>query len=185
MSTLLRIMTNYFQTISLSLSFKLNYPNYLLSAFTPMALIGQVASTFLSFDCLFKGLVSNHYHYRFIQWLCSISLVLQGYPGILHTTSVFSLLVRGLEVEILPKWKLSGPKNKPCVISCGCVVHGVSIIDHNILWSVQLLWIRTWTIMAHQRSTVEMLGIRSSLLGSHNWHTIIFALDNWHPIRGF
>ena len=54
-STLLRILTNYFQSISLSLAFRLNYPDFMLATFTPISLIGQVAQTFLSFDCLVKG----------------------------------------------------------------------------------------------------------------------------------
>ena len=56
-STLLRILTNYMQTISISLAYNLNYPDVMLASFTPLAVIGQAATTFLSFDCLIKGKV--------------------------------------------------------------------------------------------------------------------------------
>ena len=49
-STLLRILTNYLQLLTTSLSFDVNYPQGLLQAFYPVSRIGSSSDTFLSFD---------------------------------------------------------------------------------------------------------------------------------------
>ena len=50
-SILLRILTNYFQLISLTMSFSINYPKSLTDIFVPVSSIGDSSDTFLSFDC--------------------------------------------------------------------------------------------------------------------------------------
>ena len=49
-SILLRILTNYLQLLTTSLSFDVNYPNGLLEVFYPVDRVGSSSDTFLSFD---------------------------------------------------------------------------------------------------------------------------------------
>ena len=58
-STLLRIMTNYIQVVTLSLSFSLNYPKYYLDSMLPVRQIGDSTETFLSFDCFLRDTISS------------------------------------------------------------------------------------------------------------------------------
>ena len=51
LSVLLRIMTNYLQLATTSLSMSANYPNSLMDAFIPVKRLGGSSETFLSFDC--------------------------------------------------------------------------------------------------------------------------------------
>ena len=51
LSTLLRILTNYLQLLTTSLSFDVNYPDALLEIFYPVERVGSSSDTFLSFDC--------------------------------------------------------------------------------------------------------------------------------------
>ena len=49
-STLLRILTNYLQILTTSLSFSVSYPDELLEVFYPVDRVGSSSDTFLSFD---------------------------------------------------------------------------------------------------------------------------------------
>lgn len=51
MSVLMRIMTNYLQMIAATLSFNLQFPNYLFDAFSSVKQAGNSSGVFLSFDC--------------------------------------------------------------------------------------------------------------------------------------
>ena len=51
LSTLMRILTNYLQLISTSLSFDVQYPRSLTDMFVPVNRVGSSSDTFLSFDC--------------------------------------------------------------------------------------------------------------------------------------
>ena len=55
-STLLRILTNYLQLLSTSLSSNIQYPNSLASMFYPADRVGSSSDTFLSFDCFFTDI---------------------------------------------------------------------------------------------------------------------------------
>ena len=50
-STLLRIMTNYLQLVTTSMSMSLSYPSTLTSLVSPFTKLGGASDTFLSFDC--------------------------------------------------------------------------------------------------------------------------------------
>jgi len=50
-SVLLRILTNYLQLITTSMSMSLSYPSTLTSVFGPITRLGGSSDTFLSFDC--------------------------------------------------------------------------------------------------------------------------------------
>ena len=50
-SVLLRIMTNYLQLLTTSMSFSTNYPDTLSDIFYPAQRVGGSSDTFLSFDC--------------------------------------------------------------------------------------------------------------------------------------
>ena len=52
-STLLRIMANYLQLVSASLSFNIQYPDSFIEIFYPVNRVGSSSDTFLSFDCFF------------------------------------------------------------------------------------------------------------------------------------
>ena len=49
-SILLRILTNYLQLITLTMSFSVSYPDSLIDIFVPVNSIGDSSDTFLSFD---------------------------------------------------------------------------------------------------------------------------------------
>ena len=49
-SILLRILTNYLQLLTTSLSFDVSYPSGLLEVFYPADRVGSSSDTFLSFD---------------------------------------------------------------------------------------------------------------------------------------
>ena len=51
LSTLMRILTNYLQLLSTSLSFDVQYPRSLTDMFVPVNRVGSSSDTFLSFDC--------------------------------------------------------------------------------------------------------------------------------------
>ena len=51
LSTLMRILTNYLQLLSTSLSFDVQYPRSLTDMFYPVDRVGSSSDTFLSFDC--------------------------------------------------------------------------------------------------------------------------------------
>ena len=51
MSILIRIMTNYLQLLTTSMSFNVQYPSVLLDAFSPVHHVGSSSQAFLSFDC--------------------------------------------------------------------------------------------------------------------------------------
>jgi len=53
-SVLLRILTNYFQLISTSMSMSLSYPDSLTRIFGPLQRIGGSSDSFLSFDCFIR-----------------------------------------------------------------------------------------------------------------------------------
>ncbi|CAI2367995.1 unnamed protein product [Moneuplotes crassus] len=53
-SILLRILTNYFQLISLTPSYQFNYPESIYHAFNPIEKVGSSSESFLSFDCFFS-----------------------------------------------------------------------------------------------------------------------------------
>jgi len=50
-SVLLRIMTNYLQLVTTSLSFSTNYPKTIEDIFAAFKQVGGASNTFLSFDC--------------------------------------------------------------------------------------------------------------------------------------
>jgi hypothetical protein len=50
-SVLLRIMTNYLQLLTTSMSFSSSFPDTLTNLFAPIQKIGGASETFLSFDC--------------------------------------------------------------------------------------------------------------------------------------
>jgi hypothetical protein len=50
-SVLFRIMTNYLQLLSTSMSFSSSFPESLTDIFTPIQRVGGASDTFLSFDC--------------------------------------------------------------------------------------------------------------------------------------
>ena len=50
-SILIRIITNYLQLLTTSISFNINYPSTLLNVLSPASQIGSSSQTFLSFDC--------------------------------------------------------------------------------------------------------------------------------------
>jgi len=50
LSVLLRILTNYLQLITTSMSLSLSYPDSLFRIFDPIRRIGDSSETFLSFD---------------------------------------------------------------------------------------------------------------------------------------
>ena len=50
-STLLRIMTNYLQLVTTSMSMSLSYPSALTSLVSPFTKLGGASDSFLSFDC--------------------------------------------------------------------------------------------------------------------------------------
>jgi len=50
-SVLFRIMTNYLQLITTSMSFSTSYPKILGDMFSPFEQVGGASDTFLSFDC--------------------------------------------------------------------------------------------------------------------------------------
>ena len=56
MSILIRILTNYLQLISLSLSFGLKFPDYLTQSFSVFDTIGSSSDTFLSYDWFFTSI---------------------------------------------------------------------------------------------------------------------------------
>ena len=51
LSTLMRILTNYLQLLSTSLSFNVQYPRSFTDMFYPVERVGSSSDTFLSFDC--------------------------------------------------------------------------------------------------------------------------------------
>ena len=51
MSILIRIMTNYLQLLTTSMSFNVQYPSVLLDALSPVSQVGSSSQAFLSFDC--------------------------------------------------------------------------------------------------------------------------------------
>ena len=53
-SILTRILTNYLQLVTTSLSFELRFPNALVSALEPINTIGDSNQSFLSFDCFVR-----------------------------------------------------------------------------------------------------------------------------------
>ena len=55
-STLLRIMTNYLQLLTTSLSFGIQFPRTLVEVFYPAERIGSSSDTFLSFDCFITNI---------------------------------------------------------------------------------------------------------------------------------
>ena len=50
-SVLFRIMTNYLQLLTTSMSFSSNFPRSLTNIFVPVQRVGGASDTFLSFDC--------------------------------------------------------------------------------------------------------------------------------------
>ena len=50
MSILIRIMTNYLQLLTTSMSFNVDYPSALLNALSPVSQVGSSSESFLSFD---------------------------------------------------------------------------------------------------------------------------------------
>jgi predicted outer membrane repeat protein len=82
MSTLLRILTNYLQLLTLSMSFDVSYPDSLSDMFIPVSRIGASSSTFLSFDWFvedyeIKGpFPSNSFFKIFLSALLPLILVL-------------------------------------------------------------------------------------------------------------
>jgi hypothetical protein len=54
LSILLRILANYLQLISVTLSFNLNYPDGLTNLLFPIERVGSPSDSFLSFDCFIK-----------------------------------------------------------------------------------------------------------------------------------
>ena len=56
LSTLLRILTNYLQLLSTSLSSNIQYPDSLTSLISPAGRVGSSSDTFLSFDCFFADI---------------------------------------------------------------------------------------------------------------------------------
>jgi hypothetical protein len=52
MSVLMRIMTNYLQILTISLSFNLKFPTFMEDSFSSIGKIGGSSGVFLSFDCL-------------------------------------------------------------------------------------------------------------------------------------
>ena len=56
LSTLMRILTNYLQLLTTSLSFDVQYPRAFTEIFYPVDRIGSSSDTFLSFDWFFTGL---------------------------------------------------------------------------------------------------------------------------------
>ena len=55
-SILTRILTNYLQLVTTSLSFELRFPNGLVSALEPLNTIGNSNQSFLSFDCFVRDI---------------------------------------------------------------------------------------------------------------------------------
>ena len=51
LSTLMRILTNYLQLLSTSLSFDIQHPRSFTDILYPTEIVGQSFGTFLSFDC--------------------------------------------------------------------------------------------------------------------------------------
>ena len=49
-SILMRILTNYLQVISVTLSMSINYPDEIYDIFTPGEMIGSSSESFVSFD---------------------------------------------------------------------------------------------------------------------------------------
>ena len=58
-STITRILTNYMQTVSASISFNLTYPKLLNDSVSPAKSVGQSTTTILSFDCFIAFLNIN------------------------------------------------------------------------------------------------------------------------------
>jgi predicted outer membrane repeat protein len=56
-SIMMRIMTNYLQILSTSMSFSVSYPKTLTDLFVPVSRIGATSDTFLSFDCFIEDYV--------------------------------------------------------------------------------------------------------------------------------
>ena len=50
MSTLMRILTNYLQVISVTLAMNANYPQEIYDIFSPGEMIGSSSESFVSFD---------------------------------------------------------------------------------------------------------------------------------------
>ena len=50
-SILFRILMNYFQILSTSMSFNFSYPNWALDATEPLKTVGQSSEMVVSFDC--------------------------------------------------------------------------------------------------------------------------------------
>ena len=50
-SILLRIITNYLQILTASMSFNMQYPSELINALSPVSQVGSSSQAFLSFDC--------------------------------------------------------------------------------------------------------------------------------------
>lgn len=98
MSTLLRIMTNYLQLLTTSLSFDVNYPKALTKIFYPIERVGSSSDTFLSFDCFITGseitgsFPSNSFYKLFLTALLPLILFL-----------IFSLIWIGLRI-IRKRW---------------------------------------------------------------------------------
>ena len=56
LSTLMRILTNYLQLLTTSLSFDVQYPRAFTEIFYPVDRVGSSSDTFLSFDCFFTDI---------------------------------------------------------------------------------------------------------------------------------
>ena len=56
LSTLMRILTNYLQLLTTSLSFDVEYPRTFTEIFYPVDRVGSSSDTFLSFDCFFTDI---------------------------------------------------------------------------------------------------------------------------------
>ena len=98
LSTLMRILTNYLQLLTTSLSFDVQYPRAFTEIFYPVDRVGSSSDTFLSFDCFFTDIEvtgpfpSNTFFKLFLMAMLPIILFL--------ITSMFWVIV----TIVCPKW---------------------------------------------------------------------------------
>ena len=78
----MRIMTNYLQMLSAALSFNLQFPNYVMNAFSSVKQVGSSTGVFLSYDWLLLNTrateIFNNVAYLKVMWIGFIPIILIG-----------------------------------------------------------------------------------------------------------
>ena len=113
-SILMRIMTNYVQLISVSMTFKVKFPVSLTQLFGPINLFGSTSDTYLSYDWFISGIQVT----AFTPSVQLFKIVLTGFMPI--GLFVLYLAIWGCLYFAMNKWFSSIKRN--LIISAICII---------------------------------------------------------------